>query len=81
MSTRFTEGGAAGVATASTLAPGIIEIATNAEAQTGTSTDRAVTPHQLANFAGGITGALVYRGSYNPVTALPDVSNASKGDF
>ena len=80
MSTRFTQGGA-GAVTASTLTAGVVEIATNAEAQAGVSTDKVITPYHLATYSGSVTGALVYRGAYDASTSLPDISNASKGDF
>jgi hypothetical protein len=50
--TATTNGLAANVANASTTAKGIIEIATDAEATTGTATDLAVTPKQLATKIG-----------------------------
>lgn len=53
----------------STIAKGIIETATNAEAVTGTDTERAVTPAGVAAFlSSNITSQTEYGGIYNQAT-------------
>ena len=64
--------GAGGEAQASTTVSGIIEIATNAEAVTGTDTDRAVTP-------AGVAAAMAAYAAASPPTTLPSVTNAATG--
>jgi hypothetical protein len=39
------------------------------------------TANAIAASASGVTGGLVYRGSYDASTATPDLTTASKGDF
>ena len=82
-----TNGLAANVAEASTNAKGIIEIATDTEASTGTATDLAVTPKQLgtkvtANNA--ITGATKCKITYDAkglVTAGADLTTSDIPDL
>lgn len=75
-----TNGLAANVAEASTTAKGIIEIATDTEASTGTATDLAVTPKQLATKVtanNAITGATKCKITYDAkglVTAGADLA-------
>ena len=65
--------------------PGVIEIATDAEAFAGANVDRAITPDQLLAVVGqgvaAVAGGLVYRGVFDATQQLPDLSNALQGDF
>jgi len=82
MATLYSSGASTPDATETTA--GKLRISTNAEALTGTNDTTAMTPLKVATaIAGssGVTGALVYRGSYDASTASPDLSTAIKGDF
>jgi len=82
MATLYSSGASTPDATESTA--GKLRIATNAEATAGTNDTTAMTPLKVAAaIAGssGVTGALVYRGSYDASTQSPDLTTAIKGDF
>ena len=83
MATLYSSGASTPDATESTA--GKLRISTALEATTGTNDTTAMTPAKVAAAisagSGGITGALVYRGSYDASTASPDLTTASKGDF
>jgi hypothetical protein len=70
---------------ASETVEGKLRIATNAEGLAGTDDTTAMTPLKTANAiaasASGVTGGLVYRGSYDASLQTPDLTTASKGDF
>jgi hypothetical protein len=73
-------GGGASVPDATTTTKGKVRLATIAEAS-GTSEAIAVTPAGLQAEIGGITGGLTYKGLWDAVNAVPDLSNALQGDF
>ena len=73
-------GGGASVPDATTTTKGKVRLATIAEAS-GTSEVIAVTPAGLQAELGGITGGLTYKGLWDAVNAVPDLSNALQGDF
>jgi len=83
MATLYSSGASTPDATESTA--GKLRIATDAERIAGTNDTTAMTPLKVAEAiaasSGGVTGALVYRGSYDASTATPDLTTASKGDF
>lgn len=62
------------VASATNAVAGILRIATDSEASTGTSEGIAVNPKQLANaIASALVGAMVYKGTWN-ITSATDYS-------
>jgi hypothetical protein len=73
-------GGGASVPDATTTTKGKVRLATIAEAS-GSSQAIAVTPAGLQAEIGGITGGLTYKGLWDAVNAVPDLSNALQGDF
>ena len=73
-------GGGASVPDATTTTKGKVRLATIAEAA-GSSQAIAVTPAGLQAEIGGITGGLTYKGLWDAVNAVPDLSNALQGDF
>ena len=73
-------GGGASVPDATTTTKGKVRLATIAEAA-GSSEAIAVTPAGLQAEIGGITGGLTYKGLWDAVNAVPDLSNALQGDF
>jgi hypothetical protein len=82
MATLYSSGASTPDATETTA--GKLRISTNAEATAGTNDTTAMTPLKVAAaIAGssGVTGALVYRGSYDASTQSPDLTTAIKGDF
>ena len=83
MATLYSSGASTPDATESTA--GKLRISTDAEATAGTNDTTAMTPLKVADAiaagSAGVTGALVYRGSYDASTASPDLTTASKGDF
>ncbi len=81
MATLYSSGASTPDATESTA--GKLRISTALEATTGTNDTTAMTPAKVAAAisANPITGALVYRGSYDASTASPDLTTANKGDF
>ena len=74
-------GGAASIPAASTSTAGKVRLATNTEAVTGTATDIAVTPAGVAAALAGVVGGMTYKGFWDAVNAVPDLSNAKQGDF
>jgi hypothetical protein len=74
-------GGAASIPAASTSTEGKVRLATTTEATTGTATDIAVTPAGLAAAISGIAGGMTYKGFWDAINAVPDLSNAKQGDF
>ena len=74
-------GGAASIPAASTSTAGKVRLATNTEAVTGTATDLAVTPAGVAAALAGVVGGMTYKGFWDAVNAVPDLSNAKQGDF
>lgn len=66
--------GTISVASATNAVAGIIRIATDSEASTGTSEGIAVNPKQLASaIASALVGAMVYKGTWN-ITSASDYS-------
>lgn len=66
--------GTISVASATNAIAGIIRIATDSEASTGTSEGVAVNPKQLANaITSALVGAMVYKGTWN-ITSASDYS-------
>lgn len=62
------------VASATNAIAGIIRLATDSEASTGTAEDIAVNPKQLASaIASALVGAMVYKGTWN-ITSATDYS-------
>jgi hypothetical protein len=74
-------GGAASIPAASTSTAGKVRLATNVETTTGTATDIAVTPAGLSAALSGIVGGMTYKGFWDAINAVPDLSNAKQGDF
>jgi hypothetical protein len=74
-------GGAASVPAATSSTAGKVRLATNAETVTGTATDIAVTPAGVAAALAGVVGGMTYKGFWDAITAVPDLSYAKKGDF
>nr|MCH9838841.1 hypothetical protein [bacterium] len=74
-------GGAASLPSASTSTAGKVRLATNVETTTGTATDIAVTPAGLSAALSGIVGGMTYKGFWDAINAVPDLSNAKQGDF
>ena len=74
-------GGAASVPAATSSTAGKVRLATNTETVTGTATDIAVTPAGVAAALAGIVGGMTYKGFWDAITAVPDLSYAKKGDF
>ena len=74
-------GGAASIPSASTSTAGKVRLATNVETTTGTATDIAVTPAGLSAALSGIVGGMTYKGFWDAINAVPDLSNAKQGDF
>ena len=77
------EGGAsATVPDASEAVKGKIQIATSAEATTGTNDLKAMTPLTVKErIDAALVGGVEYKGIFNVTTATPDLSNAEKGDM
>jgi len=77
------EGGAgATVPDASETTKGKIQIATSAEATTGTNDLKAMTPLTVKErIDAALVGGVEYKGIFNVTTASPDLSNAEKGDM
>jgi hypothetical protein len=73
-------GGGASVPDATTTTKGKVRLATIAEAS-GSSQAIAVTPAGLQAEIGGIVGGMNYKGLWDAVNAVPDLSNALRGDF
>ena len=73
--------GAASVPDATTVVVGKVRLATVLEATTGTSEAIAVTPAGLAAGLGSVVGGLTYKGLWDAINAVPDLSNAEQGDF
>jgi hypothetical protein len=73
-------GGGASVPDATTTTKGKVRLATIAEAA-GSSQAIAVTPAGLQAEIGGIVGGMNYKGLWDAVNAVPDLSNALRGDF
>jgi hypothetical protein len=74
-------GGAASVPDATTTTAGKVRLATVAEANAGTSELIAVTPAGLQSAIGGIVGGMEFKGAYDIGIGVPDLSNATKGDY
>ena len=74
-------GGAASIPPATSSTAGKVRLATNTETVTGTATDIAVTPAGVAAALAGIVGGMTYKGFWDAITAVPDLSYAKKGDF
>ena len=74
-------GGAASVPAATSSTAGKVRLATNTETVTGTATDIAVTPAGVAAALAGIVGGMTYKGFWDAVNAVPDLSYAKQGDF
>jgi hypothetical protein len=74
-------GGAASVPDATTTTAGKVRLATVAEANAGTSELIAVTPAGLQDAIAGIVGGMEFKGAYDIGIGVPDLSNASKGDY
>jgi hypothetical protein len=74
-------GGAASVPAATSSTAGKVRLATNTETVTGTATDIAVTPAGVAAALAGIVGGMTYKGFWDAINAVPDLSNAKQGDF
>ena len=74
-------GGAASIPSASTSTAGKVRLATNVETTTGTATNIAVTPAGLSAALSGIVGGMTYKGFWDAINAVPDLSNAKQGDF
>jgi len=74
-------GGAASVPNASTTTAGKVRLATVTEATTGTSATIAVTPAGLSAAIAGIAGGMTYKGFWDALNAVPDLSDAEQGDF
>ena len=83
MATLYSSGASTPDATESTA--GKLRISTDAERIAGTNDTTAMTPLKVAEAiaasSSAVTGALVYRGSYDASTQSPDLTTASKGDF
>ena len=73
-------GGGASVPDATTTTKGKVRLATIAEAA-GSSQAIAVTPAGLQAEIAGIAGGLTYKGLWDAVNAVPDLSNSQKGDL
>jgi len=73
--------GAASVPDATTTVVGKVRLATTTEATTGTATDIAVTPAGLAAAISSIAGGMTYKGFWDAINAVPDLSYAQQGDF
>ena len=74
-------GGAASVPAATSSTAGKVRLATNTETVTGTATDIAVTPAGVAAALAGIVGGMTYKGFWDAINAVPDLSYAKQGDF
>ena len=75
-------GGGASVPDASETTKGIIEIATSAEATTGTDDLKAMTPLTVKErIDAAIVGGVEYKGTWNATTGLPTLINAVTGDL
>ena len=75
-------GGASSVPDASETTKGKIQIATSAEATTGTDDLKAMTPLTVKErIDAAIVGGVEYKGIFNVTSATPDLSNAEKGDM
>jgi hypothetical protein len=74
-------GGAASVPNATTTVAGKVRLATVTEATTGTSATIAVTPAGLSAAIAGIAGGMTYKGFWDALNAVPDLSTAEQGDF
>ena len=74
-------GGSASVPNATTTTAGKVRLATIAEAQAGTSELIAVTPAGLSDAIAGIVGGMEFKGAYDIGIGVPDLSNATKGDY
>ena len=77
----LTGGGAASVPNATTTVAGKVRLATVTEATTGTSATIAVTPAGLSAAIAGIAGGMTYKGFWDALNAVPDLSDAEQGDF
>ena len=75
-------GGGASVPDASETTKGIIEIATSAEATTGTDDLKAMTPLTVKErIDAALVGGVEYKGTWNATTGLPTLINAVTGDL
>ncbi len=75
-------GSSVSVPDASETTKGKIQIATSAEATTGTDDLKAMTPLTVKErIDAAIVGGVEYKGVFNVTSATPDISNAEKGDM